>query len=154
MTTTPYNAWRPENKRGGGSAGGRDLVTIPNARTLDESAKGLRCDFGDGAEHWVPKSQIAPQSEVKRGGDRGFLVVPKWWAERACVMRFSRPASPWLALRHTRHRLQELNALLAKDDPARTIIRTICDALRQDLGLTLAGTGGGGDGKGGASAAG
>jgi hypothetical protein len=71
---------------------------------------------------------------VKRRGDRGRLDVTKWWAESAGVMKFARRPSPWTRLPSTRRRLQELDATLAKNDPARGIIKTICNALREDLG--------------------
>lgn len=135
MTPTPYNVRRKGNSGPSGSGGAPELVTIPNARALGETAKGLRCDFGDEADHWIPKSQIAPGSEVKRRGDRGRLVVPKWWAGRAGVLDFARPSSPWTQLHRTRDRLRELDATLAKDHPARAIVKTICDALREDLSI-------------------
>ncbi len=33
-------------------------------------------------EIWVPKSQIAPHSEVSGSGDEGLLVVARWFAEK------------------------------------------------------------------------
>ena len=90
MTPTPYNAKRRGSNGPPGSAGGREQVTIPNAHALSETAKGLRCDFGDDADHWIPKSQIAPGSEVKRNGDRGRLVVQSGGRRRAGVTRHSR----------------------------------------------------------------
>lgn len=148
MTPTPYNAKRRGSKGSSGSSGAREQVTIPNAYALGETAKALRCDFGDDADHWIPKSQISPGSEVMRPGDRGRLVVPKWWAGRAGVLDFARRPSPWTQLRRTRHRLRELDATLAKDHPARAIIKTICDAIRADLGAIRETGRGGGDGGG------
>jgi len=141
--------------------GARELVSIPNARALSETAKAIRCDFGDDADHWLPKSQIAAQSEVKRRGDAGALVIPRWLAEQAHLLQYIEPRSGWERLRNFRHRLQELHALLAPSDPARAIIKTLCDALREDLGIekgavtpaTGAGAGrNGGGGRGGESA--
>jgi hypothetical protein len=147
MTPTPYNAKRRGSNGPSGSAGAREQVTIPNAHALGETAKALRCDLGDDADHWVAKSHIAPQSEVKKRGDRGRLVVSRWLAEKAHIIQYARPASPWANLPHTRHRLQELDATLATDDPARAVVKKICDAIRADLGATReTGRGGGNDG--------
>jgi hypothetical protein len=96
---------------------------------------------------------------VKRRRDRGRLVVTKWWAEIAGVIEFARRPAPWTRLRRTRHRL-ELDATLAKNDPARGIIETIWDALREDLGeatnpeATPATTTGGADTRGGGGGSG
>jgi hypothetical protein len=148
MTPTPYNAKRKGSNGPSGSTGAREQVTIPNAHALGETAKALRCDFGDNADHWIPKSQIAPGSEVKRRGDRGRLVVQKWWAAQAGVLDFARRPSPWAQMHRTRDRLRELDATLAKDHPARAIVKTICDAIRADLGATRETRRGGGDGGG------
>jgi hypothetical protein len=97
---------------------------------------------------------------VKRRRDRGRLVVTKWWAEIAGVIEFARRPAPWTRLRRTRHRLRELDATLAKNDPARGIIETIWDALREDLGeatnpeATPATTTGGADTRGGGGGSG
>ncbi len=125
MTATRYNAKRKGNNRPTGSIGAQDLVTIPNAHALSETDKGLRCDFGDEVAHWVAKSHIAPESEVKRSGDRGRLVITKWLAQTARLMKFTVPTSPWRQFPRFRHRLQELNAALGPDDPARPIIKTL-----------------------------
>ena len=148
MTPTPYNAKRRGSNGPAGSPSAPKQVTIANAHALGETAKALRCDFGDDTDHWIPKSQIAPGSEVKRNGDRGRLVVQKWWAGRAGVLDFTRPPSPWAQLRRTRDRLRELDATLSKDHPARAIVKTICDALRADLGARRETGRGGGDGGG------
>jgi hypothetical protein len=132
----------------GGKSRTAEVVSIPTARALAETDKAICCDFGDDKEHWVPQSQIGPHSEVKRKGDSGHLVVSKWWAEQAGAMGFVRAPSPWARFRNFRHRLQELDALLPKDDPSRAIIKTLCDAIRADLGIEQpqGGDGGGVDG--------
>jgi len=139
MTATPYSARRKGNNRPPGSAGAPELVTIPDAHAVSETEKALKCEFGDSGGHWVPKSQIAARSEVKSRGDRGLLIVPKWWAEKAGVLAFARAPSPLSKLRQFRHRLQELNDTLGAEDPARQIIKTLCDALREDLGIARSG---------------
>jgi hypothetical protein len=136
MTRESYSAKRAPHKPPGASAGSGELVTIPNARALGESPKGLRCEFGDEAEHWVPKSLIAPGSEVKRRGDRGLLIVLKWWAKKAGVMEFARASSPWAQFPQLRNRLREFATSIPKDDPRWQAIKMVCDALRQDLGVS------------------
>jgi hypothetical protein len=135
MTPTPYNAKRKGSNRPRGSADARELVTIPRARATGESELAIWCDFGDGIQHPVPKSQIASQSDVKRRGDSGRLIVGKWWAEKASVMKFARAHNVWDLLPRTRYRFEELNRLLAKDDPVRGILKVIADTLRTDLGF-------------------
>lgn len=42
----------------------------------------------DGDEHWLPKSQIHPDSEMDddaEKGDSGSVTVTAWWAEKAGV---------------------------------------------------------------------
>jgi hypothetical protein len=100
MTPTPYNAKRKGSNRPSDSAGAQEPVTIPRARATGESELAIWCDFGDGKQHSVPKSQIATQSDVKRRGDSGRLIVRKWWAERADVMKFARARNVWDAAAH------------------------------------------------------
>jgi hypothetical protein len=138
VTNTRYNDNRRRRKRAEGRSRNIEPVAIPHVRALSETAKALRCDFGDDDDHWVPKSQIADQSEVKRKGDRGSLLVPKWWAEKAKVMHFVTAPSPWAAFMHFRYRPQELHLFLNRDDPAPKHIKTLCDALREDIGVSVA----------------
>jgi hypothetical protein len=54
------------------------IVTFKNACAVRETAKGLlvRWDGGDGpGDHWLPKSQIDVNSQVRKLGDLGDLVV-------------------------------------------------------------------------------
>jgi len=58
-------------------------------------------------------------------------------------MKFARARNVWDLLRRTRYRFEEFNRVLAKDDPARGMLKVIADALRADLGFASeAGTGG------------
>src|SRR5262249_31097932 len=133
---------RLANKRSHTGTDRREPVTILNVEALGETIKALRCDFGDDADHWVPKSQILPSSEVKRRGDRGQLVVRKWWARTAGVLNFTRAPSTWPCLEHFLHLLRELDARLGVNDPERRIINTINEVLSKGLGqaTTLEGT--------------
>jgi hypothetical protein len=36
----------------------------------------------DGAEHWIPQSQVSDDSEVWHEGDEGKLVVSEWIAKQ------------------------------------------------------------------------
>ena len=47
-----------------------------------ETAAALLCVI-DGADVWVPQSQVDDDSEVFEKGDEGKLVVAQWWAEKA-----------------------------------------------------------------------
>jgi hypothetical protein len=60
----------------------------------------------------------------------------EWWADKAGVIKFARARNVWDLLRGTRYRFQEFNRVLAKDDPARGMLKVIADALRADLGFT------------------
>lgn len=48
---------------------------------LRETEAALLCEI-DGAEYWIPKSQIDDDSEVYSGGHRGELVVSQWIADQ------------------------------------------------------------------------
>lgn len=59
-----------------------DLAFISDAECIRESAKAILVKV-DGVEVWIPKSQIADESEVwslKNAGP-GDLVIPQWLAE-------------------------------------------------------------------------
>jgi hypothetical protein len=47
-----------------------------------ETTKALLCIIA-GDELWVPKSQISSYSEVQHRGERGCLIVTRWWALKA-----------------------------------------------------------------------
>jgi hypothetical protein len=111
------------------------MVTITRARATGESELAVWCDFGDGIQRSVPKSLIATQSDVKRHGDSGRLIVPKWWADKAGVMKFARARNVWDLLQSTRLRFEEFHRVLATDDPVRGMLKVIADALRADLGF-------------------
>lgn len=46
-----------------------------------ETDMALLCVI-EGQEHWVPKSQIADDSEVFEEGTSGTLVIKRWLAEQ------------------------------------------------------------------------
>jgi hypothetical protein len=58
-----------------------ETVDIPNVRAKRCTLKALLCLI-DGAEVWVPKSQISCTSEVYYAGGRGTLRVTRWWADK------------------------------------------------------------------------
>jgi hypothetical protein len=100
-----------------------------------ETEKALICDLGDGYVHPVPKSQIAPASEVRRRGDRGILIITEWLAYEAGLMRFAKAQSRWALVPHTWQVLRNLNVKLPQEDPTRAIVKSIANALRKDLGI-------------------
>lgn len=56
-------------------------VEIRDAFAKRETAKALLVVI-DGAEHWIPKSQIHEDSEVYEDGHSGTLVVTAWIADQ------------------------------------------------------------------------
>lgn len=58
-----------------------DTVSFKKVVAKKETDKALLCVI-DGAEHWVPKSQIDDDSEVFAEDDEGTLVTTEWWAEK------------------------------------------------------------------------
>jgi len=52
-----------------------------DVKALRQTEKALLCEI-DGAEHWVPQSQIHEDSEVYEAGNEGTLVVTHWWADK------------------------------------------------------------------------
>lgn len=47
-----------------------------------ETAQALLCVLPDIGERWIPRSQVAPDSEVQGKGDAGALIVSEWLAGR------------------------------------------------------------------------
>jgi hypothetical protein len=57
-------------------------VTIEGVTAEHETERALRCAFGDGRKHWIPKSQITDDSEVYAAGHVGRLVITGWFANK------------------------------------------------------------------------
>jgi hypothetical protein len=51
---------------------------IPVIRTTDAA---LLVNV-DGAEEWIPKSQLQEGNEVEEAGDCGKLIIPRWLAAK------------------------------------------------------------------------
>ncbi len=47
--------------------------------------KALKCVF-NGGEHWIARSQISEESEVREKGDSGTLIISRWLAEKAGLL--------------------------------------------------------------------
>jgi hypothetical protein len=56
-----------------------DVVEIPNVDAMSDTGLTLVCLIG-GRRVMVPHLQIHRRSTVRRVGDRGTLVVPRWLA--------------------------------------------------------------------------
>jgi hypothetical protein len=56
------------------------------ARAKVETDRALLCVLETGDELWVPKSLIAPDSEVRERGDEGELSLPLWFCEKEGVL--------------------------------------------------------------------
>lgn len=54
-------------------------ISFDEAEVLRETEAALLIRI-DGAEHWIPKSQISDDSEIWKQGDKGMLVVTEWIA--------------------------------------------------------------------------
>lgn len=55
-----------------------------DASSVHETDRALLVEF-DGEEHWIPKSVICFDSDVKDctpSGSQGSLFVNRWWAEK------------------------------------------------------------------------
>lgn len=65
-------------------AGGRrdDGATFDDCECLRSTERAILVRFKDGAERWIPKSQLLDSTEVRAQGDRGALSVTDWFAER------------------------------------------------------------------------
>lgn len=63
----------------------KTYVTFNDVEAIRETEKAVLCLWDD-EEHWVPKSQIAENSDVHDEGDQGDLVVTEWWAIQAKVI--------------------------------------------------------------------
>jgi hypothetical protein len=57
------------------------FVQFDDIWALHETAKAVLCEFPDGTQHWIPKSQIGPTSQVRVTGDAGALEVTDWCAD-------------------------------------------------------------------------
>lgn len=49
---------------------------------IGDSGKAIRVRLANGVVLWIPQSQVHGDSEVYRKGDRGKLVVTRWWHEQ------------------------------------------------------------------------
>ena len=56
-----------------------EVVSFSNVTALHDTENAVMCKI-DGAEMWIPKSQIVPESEVHGMGDHGTLTITEWFA--------------------------------------------------------------------------
>jgi hypothetical protein len=63
------------------------IATFSDVIAVRETEKGLLCRpvVYPNRQFWCAKSMIAPISDIQHVGDRGALVVSKWWAETSRV---------------------------------------------------------------------
>lgn len=59
---------------------GDETESFDGVKCKKATEKALLCVV-NGADEWVPKSQISDDSEVSDEDDEGTLVVSKWLAE-------------------------------------------------------------------------
>lgn len=56
-----------------------ETVEFTNVSAKRETDLALLCEI-DGDEIWIPKSQIAAESDVQGAHDKGTLIVKEWIA--------------------------------------------------------------------------
>ena len=60
-----------------------EYVSVGNVTVLRATEKALLCRIeDDDREIWIPRSQIAEESEVEDEGDEGELFVSEWFARQ------------------------------------------------------------------------
>lgn len=55
-------------------------LAIEHCTVKRETEKALLVNIDDTEEVWIPKSQIDDDSEVRKAGDSGTLVISDWIA--------------------------------------------------------------------------
>lgn len=70
----------------------KETVTIRSCAATRETDKAVLVVFESGTEHWIPKSQLQPGSEVRARGDQGDVVVSQWFADNSNLFGNGRPA--------------------------------------------------------------
>jgi len=56
-----------------------NVVTFEDVHVRRDAGLALVCGIGAN-EVWVPKAQLLPGTTVRSPGDRGRLIVPRWFA--------------------------------------------------------------------------
>jgi hypothetical protein len=65
-----------------------ETVTIQNVIVVDERPKAIDCRGADAhIAHWIARGQLQPGTTVEHESDRGTVVIPRWLAERAQLLR-------------------------------------------------------------------
>ena len=70
----------------------KEIVTIRNTAAVRETERALLVRFDDASEHWIPRSQIQPGSEIAGIDDTGNLIVSQWFADNSNLFGNGRPA--------------------------------------------------------------
>ena len=63
-----------------------EVVEIEVEHTPAETEKAIQI-IVDSEPFWCPLKMISENSEVQGQGDEGTLIVSKWWAERAGLLK-------------------------------------------------------------------
>jgi hypothetical protein len=74
-----------------------DGVVFEDTVAVRTTARAILIRF-NGRQFWVPLSQVTDRSEVRRAGDRGRLVVTRWWAGKADLLDLDAQAPSTTAL--------------------------------------------------------
>ncbi len=65
--------------------GSHDIVDVHDVIALRFAGKTLVIKALDRHEVFIPLSQIASTSPVRKPGDHGMLKIPKWLADDRCL---------------------------------------------------------------------
>jgi hypothetical protein len=68
--------------RGGGRSDDYEPVEFEDVECVGATPRAIRVRLADGTQHWIPQSQITPMSEVYELGNRGRLIVSRWFARK------------------------------------------------------------------------
>lgn len=56
-------------------------VEFVDVECIAQTERAVLCVI-DGVQRWIPQSQITPLSEVWQHGDKGTLILTRWFARK------------------------------------------------------------------------
>lgn len=59
-----------------------ETETIEDVECIDETPLAIQILINEEICYWVPKSLIHDDSEVRKRGDKGSIVLPVWFCEQ------------------------------------------------------------------------
>jgi hypothetical protein len=112
-------------------------IEIDDVDVVRETPRALLCEIGERSV-WVPKSQLAIDSEVRRAGDHGVLIVSEWFAEQAdleahAAEQVNLSTLPTAAKIYRQLALAHHPDRAGGDDAVMRALNALWDAVKQDL---------------------